>query len=236
MHSRNPELEDAVASHPEDRDVHLVYADWLQTIGDPQGALIEASIAAADEPARGRKHKLRAKKLLDAFIEDRCIPAYPALEHRFRAWRDESAYQSDKMFGSSVERIDWRWGLIRMLGMNSWPPTLLREGLALARSPLAMFVETVDLWRSTIDDLTPLSGLRCLREINLGRATAVTDITPLAGLHELRRVWLSYNRITTLEPLFELPKLEAFDCAETLVPSSQIAALRERIRSRASSA
>ncbi|HEU0030508.1 MAG TPA: WGR domain-containing protein [Kofleriaceae bacterium] len=38
--SRNAELEKAIVAKPDDADAYLVYADWLQTQGDPRGELI----------------------------------------------------------------------------------------------------------------------------------------------------------------------------------------------------
>jgi uncharacterized protein (TIGR02996 family) len=36
----NAELEQAIRNHPDDPKAYLVYADWLQTAGDPRGELI----------------------------------------------------------------------------------------------------------------------------------------------------------------------------------------------------
>jgi hypothetical protein len=133
------------------------------------------------------------------------------------------------MFGSDVQRINWRWGLIRSVGMNSWPPTLLLQGLALLASPLAMFVEEVDLWSTAIADLTPLAGLQCLRVLNLGRATKVTDLAPLASLRALRTVWLGHTNVASLAPLRALPHLAQFECDHTRVPAAEAAELRARL-------
>ena len=36
----NPELEANILAHPDDREAYLVYADWLQSHGDPRGELV----------------------------------------------------------------------------------------------------------------------------------------------------------------------------------------------------
>ena len=46
----NPELEAAIENDPGDEDAYLVYADWLQTQGDPRGELIAVQAAARRDP------------------------------------------------------------------------------------------------------------------------------------------------------------------------------------------
>jgi len=45
LDARTLALEDAIAADPEDPLPYLVYADWIQTLGDPRGALIVAQHA-----------------------------------------------------------------------------------------------------------------------------------------------------------------------------------------------
>jgi uncharacterized protein (TIGR02996 family) len=54
---RNPELEAAVASNPDDDQAYLVYADWLQQQGDPRGELIVKHARAADPDAFVAEHE-----------------------------------------------------------------------------------------------------------------------------------------------------------------------------------
>jgi uncharacterized protein (TIGR02996 family) len=59
-----------VIEHPEDDARRLVYADWLQQQGDPQGELIAVQIQLAHATATERAElETRAKALLDAHAE-----------------------------------------------------------------------------------------------------------------------------------------------------------------------
>jgi uncharacterized protein (TIGR02996 family) len=61
-----PDLLRAVIEHPEDDARRLVYADWLQQQGDPQGELIAVQIQLAHATASERGElEARAKVLLD---------------------------------------------------------------------------------------------------------------------------------------------------------------------------
>lgn len=49
--ARNDELERTLADHPDDRASYEVYADWLQTQGDPRGELIALMLRAEQAPS-----------------------------------------------------------------------------------------------------------------------------------------------------------------------------------------
>lgn len=62
-----PDLLRAVIDHPDDDARRMVYADWLQQQGDPQGELIAVQIQLAHAAASERGElEARAKALLDA--------------------------------------------------------------------------------------------------------------------------------------------------------------------------
>ena len=48
----NPKLEKAILANPYDRDAYMVYADWLQSEGDPRGELIALQLAGKEGPAK----------------------------------------------------------------------------------------------------------------------------------------------------------------------------------------
>jgi len=54
------ELEAQLRDHPEDVDSHLVYADWLQSRGDPHGELIAIQHALATKPTAALKREQSA--------------------------------------------------------------------------------------------------------------------------------------------------------------------------------
>ncbi|MEP6860266.1 MAG: TIGR02996 domain-containing protein [Deltaproteobacteria bacterium] len=65
-----PALLRAVIEHPDDDARRLVYADWLQQQGDPQGELIAIQIQLAHATANERAElETRARALLDAHAE-----------------------------------------------------------------------------------------------------------------------------------------------------------------------
>lgn len=49
----NPQLEQAIEANPDDKAAYSVYADWLQSQGDPRGELIALAIAGDDAAAGG---------------------------------------------------------------------------------------------------------------------------------------------------------------------------------------
>jgi len=46
----NAELEQALLAHPDDLETHLVYADWLQSVGHPRGELIALMHSIGQDP------------------------------------------------------------------------------------------------------------------------------------------------------------------------------------------
>ena len=96
--SRNPELEQAILADPDDEAAYLVYADWLQSQGDPRGELITLSAQAAK--TNDRKLKSAADEL---FAGNEAHFLGPLAEHR-------------KTFdGKDSDTMTWRWGFIQSL-------------------------------------------------------------------------------------------------------------------------
>jgi uncharacterized protein (TIGR02996 family) len=56
--ARNPELERTILADPDNEEAYQVYADWLQSEGDPRGELAALQVALA----RGEDAKLRASE------------------------------------------------------------------------------------------------------------------------------------------------------------------------------
>jgi hypothetical protein len=250
--ARNIELEQELSARPDDRAAHRAYAEWLTSVGDSQGELITAQLAAEDEPKAARKLKLRAKKLLDEFIETRCVPEFPLLAHRFRAWnKDTNERSPDNVTNWSSSRIDWRRGLIRRVGMWEFPPEMFAQGLALLASPLSRFVEQLCLKKAAIEDLGVVGALSCLRVLELNgasavsdlaplraltrvryldlRGTAVADLSPVAAFAALQYVNVERTPVSDLRPLGGLPQLWEVWCQNTKVSAAEAAALRERM-------
>ena len=61
-------------------------------------------------------------------------------------------------------------------------------------------------WNQQISDLSPISGLKRLRELHLG-ANQIRDISPIAGLTQLEKLALYGNQISDISPLAGLKRL-----------------------------
>ena len=70
----------------------------------------------------------------------------------------------------------------------------------------------------TLSDISPVSSLRYLREVNL-RHTYVEDVSPLAGLPRLRSVSLFDTHAADLTALSSCPLLRSLDAGQTMVSS-----------------
>lgn len=125
----NPELEAAIAADPERRDGYMVYADWLQSQGDPRGELITVQEALEQEPGsaalRQAFTRLRApydeqiRQLVQAFG----LQAFPG-EHRVKLdWQlgfIRSARLSHDWFAESMgDDVDLRELLVALLSLPS---------------------------------------------------------------------------------------------------------------------
>ncbi len=65
-------------------------------------------------------------------------------------------------------------------------------------------------YNSSISDLSPLIGLRRLDNLGI-RYNAIVDLTPLSGILSLKELDLAYNDITDITPLANLTNLEYLD-------------------------
>jgi uncharacterized protein (TIGR02996 family) len=205
---RNPALEKLIADGPEDREAHMVYADWLTAENDPLGEQIATSLAAEKEPKKARQLKVRARKLLEKYIDAELVPRFPQIEHRLRAWKLTIRQESPDGLGSSNwERPEWRSGLIRTFGMHDWPAAMAKEGFRLLADPICAFVEEVYLPKQKIDDLAPIAALPALRCLVLRNSKAVRDVKALAAARRLDELDLTGTDVTDLSPLAKLPAL-----------------------------
>jgi uncharacterized protein (TIGR02996 family) len=104
---RDPELEAAIASAPDEPGGYLVYADWLQQRGEPRGELIVVQRTLA---GRSSDRELRARE--QALLAD----------------------HSDRLLGPLAlvmeARADWHCGFVRALDLSIWLSALGRTLLA----------------------------------------------------------------------------------------------------------
>jgi uncharacterized protein (TIGR02996 family) len=97
-HARNAELELAIEAEPDDSDSYLVYADWLQTQGDPRGELIALHHSCKWEAAR-RLFERHHHHFLGALAD-----APELLESR----------------GGLGHSTGWRWGYFESIWIGDW--------------------------------------------------------------------------------------------------------------------
>jgi len=207
--ARHPGLEDALLHAGDDRAANLVYADWLQSHGNPLGELIATQIAAEDEPARARKVKMRARKLLDEYIQAHLVPEYPLLEQRLLAYQlGPNEKGRDGIGSSKSSSVIWRRGFIESMETWCWTDEMRAEGLRLLGDPHARLLRELCLRDERVDDLGFVAHLEALRVLNLRwAATAnLTSLVPLSGLGQLDRLNLRGSaRLEDIGPLAGLP-------------------------------
>lgn len=176
---RQPELEAAIEKSPDDPGPYLVYADWLQELGDPRGELIALHHRKAEKPATKLLEKHR-EQLLGALA-----PLY-----------------TDERYGFGL-RVEWRFGFMRRvsLGWGNFSDDddrdVFEDLKTLVELPVARFIEALVLGpipgteemtlQPAIDALVKLRAPATLRELSLGNTgdwdisnTATGHVDPLA--------------------------------------------------------
>jgi uncharacterized protein (TIGR02996 family) len=99
----NPELEKSILENPDDDDAYLVYADWLQSQGDPRGELITIQHAIA----KGDKKLAKEEKRLLA-------------EHAFMPKKLGEMLALEKGRGDDAHRCkaEWRNGFLKLVRLS----------------------------------------------------------------------------------------------------------------------
>jgi hypothetical protein len=91
------------------------------------------------------------------------------------------------------------------------------------------WIDKLDFKGENIPNLKLLSGLRALQSLNLGR-TGVSDVTALSGLNALRRLHLSDTLVSDLSTLSRLTALQELSLWNT--PISDVSALASLVKLR----
>jgi uncharacterized protein (TIGR02996 family) len=191
--ARNADLEAAIAADPEDEGPYLVYADWLQSRGDPRGELIVVQHAL--ETARGQawaRLRIRERELLAKYRDALLGPA--ALHHDAR-------------------HFDWRRGFVDRMSAGF----VLDEGEQLVAHPslaLVRAVSNVELRRLREVSLPLLEELAVSHE----SSRAVLAHTRLRHLALTRGTWWGSETAPPPDAPLETSRLEtlAFDTFDDL--------------------
>jgi uncharacterized protein (TIGR02996 family) len=169
--ARNPGLEAAIHEAPDDVGAWQVYADWLQSEGDPWGERL--SLALAHAAAKGAA-KTKLKKALDKLDE----------EHRETFIGKAFAKLMAAEDFEQVCKLEWRYGFVVSVRVASpefeWsgtaPDAILR---ALIKSPVSRFVQSIrigllewqgdeDSFDKGIDAVSKSGSLPSVRELFVG--------------------------------------------------------------------
>jgi uncharacterized protein (TIGR02996 family) len=239
--ARNPALERAIKADLDGVEPYLVYGDWLQSQGDPRGALITTMHAALERP----EMQAPAAEAADAFASELLGEFLPFLDFRWRLGFVEKLLlhqRKDADYPSILERAFAHPALafLRFFAFNFSLPKKARPDMVVAMlSQLSTKADTLDalnLSGSTCFDriadvrlLAPLTNVtwldldetKCKSLEGLGelsnlrelsmRYVPVKSLAPLAALGELRKLTTSNLKLSDLTPLTQLQKLEELD-------------------------
>jgi uncharacterized protein (TIGR02996 family) len=177
--ARNPGLEQAIYDAPEDIAAWQVYADWLQSEGDPWGERLSLGLAHA--AAKGAA-KTKLKKEIDKLDEQH---RETFLGKAFAKLKAEDLEQ--------VAKLEWRYGFVMSVRVAApefeWdgtsPDTILR---ALIKSPAARFLQSIrmglidwqgdeDSFDKGIDAVSKSGTLPSVRELVVGDYDDETEIS-----------------------------------------------------------
>lgn len=119
----------------------------------------------------------------------------------------DQAAANARAFGELDDRMAANDGTLKNGGIRSLADMTKFPNLKVLRAAL-----------ENVSDLSPLSGLERLEELDL-RHNPVADVSPLAALTFLREVCLFNTRVTDLSALSACPLLERIDAGKTGIAS-----------------
>jgi len=148
----NPELEAAILEDPDNAEAYLVYADWLQTAGDPRGELIALQHQLSQDP--GNK---KLQKAVDNLLEQHGVHFVPKMLGEMLAKekpkkKDWAYYKLETGFCA----VDWQYGYLRSVVLaraDEDDPYSLEELIAeLFAHPSARFLQELRIGALGIAD------------------------------------------------------------------------------------
>ena len=75
----------------------------------------------------------------------------------------------------------------------------------------------LDLWKSSVSDISPVAGLTKLTHLGFAANNVISDISALAGLTNLTALWVNGNNISDISPLAGLTKLTHLGLSENSI-------------------
>lgn len=164
--ARNEELERRLADHPDDRATYEVYADWLQTQGDPRGELIMLMLRAEDQP------NARLAAQISAFQQRHVNDLHVAFGGTL-TWRR-----------GFVDRLEIDRGQINETIPQVLDPVLHHESCALISAVGIRDWSTTEVLRATLD-LLARRAPRALRRLQLSVSSELPGLAQLDVLSNL---------------------------------------------------
>jgi len=203
---RHPDLELAIANDPESPASYSVFADWLQSQGDPRGNVMAIAIAAearGDDKAFAKELKKHVHDLLGP------LAGYAAPERGAREG-DPSVFA-------------WRFGVIHGAYLHADRQKPIDRALdqILRHASGRFLVELTLVQNERIQDAIDVLARRApasLRGLRLWAVSNARLAELWAALPRLRRLSLSGHALA-LGPL-ELPCLERFELVDSQMPAA----------------
>jgi uncharacterized protein (TIGR02996 family) len=169
--ARNAELEQTIHDDPENADAWQVYADWLQSNGDPWGERLSLGLTHAS--AKGAE-KTKLKKAIDQLDK----------QHHEAFMGKALAKLMEAEDFKKVAKLEWKFGFV--VGVRVAAPDQDWEGTggdtilrALVKSPAARFLQSItiglikwqgydDTFDEGIDAISKSGVLSSMRELVVG--------------------------------------------------------------------
>ncbi len=203
---RHHELELAIASDPEAPASYSVFADWLQSQGDPRGNVMATAIAAearGDDKSFAKELKKHVHDLLGP------LAAYAAPDHGARE--------------GDPEVFAWRFGVIDRAYLHAERQKPLDRTLdqVLRHASGRFLVELTLVQNERIQEAIEALA-RCapasLRALRLWAVSSVRLAALWPALPQLRRLSLSGHALALGE--LELPALERLELVDSQMPAA----------------
>ncbi len=162
LDTRILDLEAAIAADPDDESLFLVYADWIQTLGDARGGLIVVQHAADSDPGAARRAAEYLKQHESLFLG-------PLAEH--------------VGYDGAVLEPTWRCGFIRRAKItvrDVFGPSPARVFETFLDHPSARWLDELDIQtadqRSGLQEIADVLAVRVCPHV---RALAIGEVGEL---------------------------------------------------------
>jgi uncharacterized protein (TIGR02996 family) len=207
-----PEILASLEADPDNEEMWLVYADWLQDHGDPRGEIIVREMQVSDE----RERRLLQRCLIDAnpqlVVGDLAGVVGCQFEYRhahIHRISINAGRQAARLCRRLAEHPATRFA--RCLRSSTAASAVIKPLFALVG---ARPIVDLSLHDTFFADTSPLGEHPKLRRLSLGY-TRVHDAAPLEPLVNLESLDLYLARVTSLDALAGMTELRYLDLART---------------------